>query len=148
MVFTAEDECLTAEYYSIKKKIDKKNVETEWKARWWLSGFVGGKLTVIGSMQTSVESDTEEHVRERLEYLSNYVAEIITSAKEQNVDGILEEFDSREIVASVHAKWHSQVLNGVELEEATGIIDNLLSSFGIKNKKKVLKSVFDKVDFK
>jgi hypothetical protein len=56
-------------------------------------------------------------------------------------EDILLEPEGREITAAVHSRWHSQMLNGLELEQAAKILTDFIVDMKIKNVRKVLADV-------
>lgn len=146
LTYTTGDTFLSAEYTTVKTRLDKKTVANTYTAYWTLSAVVNEVPRLIGSMQTPVEAYSEDEAIGRMDYLSDYVAQVITAASKANPDlkeEILTDLKGREIVAAAHAKWHSKTVHGVEMAEAATVLRNFIIEFGVKNVKKVLAEVLD-----
>jgi hypothetical protein len=146
LTYTAGDTFLSAEYTTVKTRLDKKTVANTYMAYWTLSAVVNEVPRLIGSMKTPVDAYSEDEAIGRMDYLSDYVAQVITAASKANPDvkeEILTDLKGREIVAAAHAKWHSSSVHGVEMAEAATVLRNFIIEFGVKNVKKVLAEVLD-----
>lgn len=143
MVFTTDEDCLTVEYSQTKVK-DGKQTRHEYSAYWTLSSLIDDTPRLIGCLRAPiyVEND-EEGVEGRVKELANYAAEIIFTAAASGVGGVLEKSNKREIVVATHARWHSQYMSGLLLEEAMERLGSFVKAMGVKNVKKVLSEVVD-----
>lgn len=143
MVFTTDEDCLTVEYSQIKIK-DGKQTRHEYSAYWTLSSLIDGAPRFIGCLRAPVYvEDDVEGVEGRIKELANYAAEIMFTAAAEGVGGILEMSNKREIVAATHARWHSQYMSGLLLEEAMEALATFVKTMGVKNVKKVLSEIVD-----
>lgn len=143
MVFTTDEDCLTAEYRQTKVK-DGKQTRDEYNAYWTLSSMIDGQPRLIGCLRTPVYVENEaEGVEGRIKDLANYAAEVIFTAAAQGAHDVIEYSNKREIVVATHARWHSQNMSGELLEEAVEKLTEFIKGMGIKNVKKVLSGVVD-----
>jgi hypothetical protein len=144
LTYTSGDTFLSAEYQSIKTRVDKKTTTTTYNARWTLSAVVDGTPKLVGCLDTPVDATNRDEALDRMDYLSDFVAEIIEAAVASDAkDDVLSEIKPREIVAAAHAKWHSKAVNGEEMAVAAEVLRDFIAEFGIKNVKKVLAEVLD-----
>jgi hypothetical protein len=151
LVFTTETDFLTAEWSVTKTRVSKTKTEEEYSVVWWLSTFVDETPQVVGAMKTGLDlsdrqggDSPEEYHLERIQILSDYVGHVIKKASTSSAEGILLGDEvAREVIAGIHAKYHSQMLSGFEYEEAATKIRDLIAQFKVKNVKKVLSAVLD-----
>jgi hypothetical protein len=144
LTYTSGDTFLSAEYQSVKTRIDKKTTKTTYNARWTLSAVVDGAPKLVGCLDTPVDATNRDDALDRMDYLSDFVAGIIEAAVASDAkDEILAEIKPREIVAAAHAKWHSSAVHGEEMGVAAEVLRDFIAEFGIKNVKKVLAEVLD-----
>jgi len=151
LVFTTDTDFLTAEWSVTKTRVSKNKTEEEYSILWWLSTFVDETPRVVGAMRTGLDlsdrqggDSPEEYHLERIQILSDYVGHVIKAASKSTAEGILlEDEAAREVIAGIHAKYHSQLLSGFEYEEAATKIRDFIKDFKVKNVKKVLSGVLD-----
>jgi hypothetical protein len=151
LVFTTEEDFLTAEWKVTKTRVNKKETVEEYSVLWWLSSVVDEKPTVIGAMRTGLDlsemnegDDPAEHHLLRIQMLGEYAGHIIRQAYDSKTpDILLEDEVAREVIIGIHAKWHSQMMHGLEYAEAATMIRDFIKEFGAKNVKKVLAAVLD-----
>lgn len=144
LTYTTGDTFLSAEFQSVKVKVDKRKTETSYTARWTLSAVVDGRPKLIGCLDTPVDAGNRGDALDRMDYLSDFVAGIIEAAvKSDAKEDVLSEIKPREIVAAAHAKWHSISLNGEEFGDTASVLVEFIKEFGVKNVKKVLAEVLD-----
>jgi hypothetical protein len=142
LIFTTEQDVLSATYTEVKTKVDKKTSIKTYEALWTLSTINEAlEAKVIGCLRTPIEPSGMQDVEDRIKEIADDVAYVMSVAHETGVEDVLTEPEGREIIAAAHCRWHSQELHSVDYEHVVNVMKDLISEFKVKNVKKVLQDV-------